>query len=265
MECYKMKLSTRNLAVSASLGASLLLGGCGSIAQLGADQQANKTSSQGAALADAAAQATADAEAEAQATDSSDSDSTDSSSSSELPAYLQVVQAARDYTRKLLGLSSDPFEAFKAAVEAAQALATDPADFEAKIKPAKATLDEALKTQKANADQARLDHADELQKIFDATTAVFAACGTDISLNSYGQQASGGPVVVIGNGVFPGSFSQMEGHMQRPDPKGLRQPDDGHMSQGPFGLTGDSTVDASTSAECTTATAALQALLPSDG
>ena len=100
-------------------------------------------------------------------------------SSANLPAFMQVVKEARDYTRKLLGLTSDPLREYQAAIEAARALATSPEDFESKIAPARETFQKAIEAQKQVAENAKAQHADALNKIFASTQQVFLACGED--------------------------------------------------------------------------------------
>lgn len=96
-----------------------------------------------------------------------------------LPAYLQVVKDARDYTRKLLGLTSDPIKEYHAAIKAARALSTSPEDFEANVAPARAKFEQDMAAQKQQVGAAKAQHADELAKILSATQKVFIECGDD--------------------------------------------------------------------------------------
>src|SRR5262245_51324940 len=109
-----------------ALVAAWALAGCGSIANLAAsgDQKDAKSSGGAKLTEEAAEEENADAEDKAQESDSAEG--ADVEQRKELPAFLQVVDAAREYTRELLGLSDEPLKEFKAAVEAAKALASSP-------------------------------------------------------------------------------------------------------------------------------------------
>lgn len=96
-----------------------------------------------------------------------------------LPTYLQIVREARDYTRKLLGLTKDPIKEFHAAIEAARAISTSPEDFKENIASAREKFKAAMEAQKEQVAAAKAQHAEELAKILSATQKVFLDCGDD--------------------------------------------------------------------------------------
>jgi len=96
-----------------------------------------------------------------------------------LPAYLQVVKEARDYTRKLLGLTKDPLREYHAAVQAARAISSSPEEFKENIATARAQFQQAMNAQKDQIAAAKAQNADILGKILSATQKVFLDCGDD--------------------------------------------------------------------------------------
>jgi len=96
-----------------------------------------------------------------------------------LPAYLQVVKEARDYTRKILGLTKDPLREYHAAVQAARAISSSPEEFKENIATARAQFKEAMDAQKEQIAAAKAQNADILGKILSATQKVFLDCGDD--------------------------------------------------------------------------------------
>jgi hypothetical protein len=96
-----------------------------------------------------------------------------------LPTYLQVVKEARDYTRKLLGITKDPLREYHAAVQAARAISTSPEEFKENIATARAQFKEAMDAQKEQIASAKAQNADILGKILSATQKVFLDCGDD--------------------------------------------------------------------------------------
>lgn len=96
-----------------------------------------------------------------------------------LPAYLQVVKEARDYTRKLLGLTNDPLKEYHAAIQAARAISTSPEDFKENIAAAREKFKAAMDAQKEQVAAAKAQNAETLAKILSATQKVFLDCGDD--------------------------------------------------------------------------------------
>jgi hypothetical protein len=263
------------------------LAGCGSLPSLSSHQTTEKdgtspsdaSKKDSVALTDAADAEETSATTAGTATTGETTD--DSASEADAPAWLQAVHAAQVYTFKLLGLDAVDalLKDYKATVEAAKALATDVADFKAKVEPAREALDTALADVKTKAEQAKKDHADELDKLFVATKAVFAACASDIEFRPCKGQGPGKSM--IGNGEFDGRM-----HDRRPPPpprrgRGPGRPggEGGFGDEGPglgWGLDDDATTTTSTdsassssttSAEetsdaCKAATDALTALIP---
>ena len=179
-----MKIQT-SLLKPILLGCGMTLAAsCGSVSQSGNTQKTatSANSATSANLADDAAAAEATADTTAAASDAGSDSSTTASEEDGIPNFLKAIEAARAYTKSLLGISDAPLKEFKAAVEAARALATDRDDFKSKIEPAEATFKAALEAQKTAAEAARVTNKTVLDAIFVATEAVFLQCSADVGL-----------------------------------------------------------------------------------
>jgi hypothetical protein len=158
--------------------------GCGDMNQLknafGKGSQEKGAHSDSLDLTDEAAQAEMD-EATASANDAEvlPSLALTAEEAAALPAYLQVVREAREYTRKLLGITNDPLKEYHAAVQAARAISSSPEEFQENIAPARAKFKEAMEAQKQQVASAKVQHAETLAKILSATQKVFMDCGDD--------------------------------------------------------------------------------------
>lgn len=160
------------------------LSGCGAVEQFkaaagDAQNESDAADAQAAALTEEAATEAAD---EAETAASVEDANTDVEGPAGMPAFLEAVEAARDYTRQLLGIDDGAIKEFRAALQAAKALSSTPDDFEANIASAKLKFEAALEAQRALADAARLANAASLQAIFDGTTQVFLSCGMNEEL-----------------------------------------------------------------------------------
>ena len=158
--------------------------GCGDMNQLknafGQGSQEKGAHSDGLDLTDEAAQAEMD-EATASSNDAEvlPSLALTAEEAAALPAYLQVVREAREYTRKLLGITNDPLKEYHAAVQAARAISSSPEEFQENIAPARTKFKEAMEAQKQQVASAKAQQAETLAKILSATQKVFMDCGDD--------------------------------------------------------------------------------------
>jgi len=174
-----------------------------------------------------------------------------------LPTYLQIVKEARDYTRKLLGLSADPVKEFHAAIQAARAISTSPEDFKENIASAREKFKAAMEAQKEQAAAAKAQHADELAKILSATQKVFLDCGDDFDrVRDPGKHRHKGEK----HGKRDGHQRGKHGRGHGPDPfhKMMKLADN---ATGTSTGTNPSTTSQADSQACQDASAALKALI----
>lgn len=231
-------------------------------------------------LTDDAAQESTDAATETAKANDAAGDASAAEGQRDLPEFMKAVQAARDYTRQLLGIDDTALKNFKAKVAAVRALSNSPEEFKDNIAVAEDEFQTAMDAQKAAADKAREEHAVELKAVFDGTVAVFVACGTDVALGEHkkgdnrragkrGPGGKGGPGerghqehggkgplpedggrggvasgarMVFGSGEFQGDLKEMRQHFRKLGGMGLAD-------------------DASASAECKAASDALLAVI----
>jgi hypothetical protein len=247
--------------------------GCGDMNQLknafGKGSQEKGAQNDGLDLTDEAAQTEID-EATASSNDAEvlPSFALTAEEAAALPAYLQVVREAREYTRKLLGITNDPLKEYHAAVQAARAISSSPEEFKENIAPARAKFKEAMDAQKQQVASAKAQHSETLAKILSATQKVFMDCGDDFD-----------------RAKDPGKHRHKGGKHGKGGHKEVGDMDDDHRGRGDHGKrgkghgkdmvrrmlkladeststsTGTSTASSADSQACKDATAALKALV----